>query len=158
MFVFTAKLNRKKAVLITAGLAVVLALIVIAVHAATGGKKADMHPSESGIRGVEDIVAYLASLGWQVESEPIETQSIVIPRRFNGVYADYIKLQKEQGYPIENYAGMQAVRYSFRVTNYPTGEKDIVADVVLFGQEIIAGDVQSTASDGFMRPLRSYGA
>ncbi|MCR4771050.1 MAG: DUF4830 domain-containing protein [Oscillospiraceae bacterium] len=158
MFVFTAKLNRKKAVLITAGLAVVLALIVIAVHAASGGKKADMHPSESGIRGVEDIVAYLASLGWQVESEPIETQSIVIPRRFNGVYADYIKLQKEQGYPIENYAGMQAVRYSFRVTNYPTGEKDIVADVVLFGQEIIAGDVQSTASDGFMRPLRSYGA
>ena len=158
MFVFTAKLNRKKAVLIIAGLAVVLALIVIAVHAASGGKKADMHPSESGIRGVEDIVAYLASLGWQVESEPIETQSIVIPRRFNGVYADYIKLQKEQGYPIENYAGMQAVRYSFRVTNYPTGEKDIVADVVLFGQEIIAGDVQSTASDGFMRPLRSYGA
>ena len=143
---------------LTLTVAVVLALIVLAVHAASGGKKTDLHPSESGINGAQDIAAYLAALGWQVEPEPIETQSIVIPRQFNGVYADYIKLQKEQGYPIENYAGMQAVRYSFRVTNYPTGEKDIVADVVLFGSEIIAGDIQSTASDGFMRALKQTGS
>ena len=155
MFVFTAKLNRKKAVLITAGLAVVLALIVLAVHAASSGKRTGTDPSESGINGTEDIVAYLAAFGWKVDPEPIETQSIVIPRRFSGVYADYVRLQKEQGYPIEDYAGIQAARHSFRVTNYPTGEKDIVADVVLFGRQIIAGDIQSTASDGFMRALKS---
>lgn len=153
MFVFTAKLNKKRAVLIIVCLALILTLTVIAVNA-SGAKKSGKRISESGIRGTDDIVAYLASLGWQVDPAPIETRTIVIPRQFKGVYADYIKLQKEQGYTIENYAGMQAVRYSFRVTNYPTGEEDIVADVVLFGQEIIAGDIQSTALDGFMRGLK----
>ena len=38
--------------------------------------------------------------------------------------------------------------------NYPTGEKEIVADLVVSGQSIIAGDIQSTALDGFMTGLR----
>ena len=29
---------------------------------------------------------------------PVETQEIVIPREFTGVYEDYVKLQNEQGF------------------------------------------------------------
>jgi hypothetical protein len=40
---------------------------------------------------------------------------------------------------------MDAVRYTFRVLNYPSGEDNIVADVVVHGNTVIAGDIQSTA-------------
>lgn len=153
MFVFTAKLNKKKAVIAMVALALLLILTIILVN--SGGKSGSKsYISESGIKTTDDVVSYLASLGWQVDPVPIETQEIVIPRQFNGVYREYVELQKAQGYTIADYGGMKATRHSFRVTNYPSGESDIVADVVVYGQQIIAGDIQSTAIDGFMRGLK----
>ena len=49
---------------------------------------------------------------------------------------------------------MEARRYSFRVLNHPSGEENIVADLVVCGQTVIAGDIQSTAMDGFMTGLK----
>ncbi len=36
----------------------------------------------------------------------------------------------------------------------PSGEENIVADLVVCGQTVIAGDIQSTAMDGFMTGLK----
>ena len=99
-------------------------------------------------------VRYLAGLGWQVEPQPLEVRDLVIPRSFSGVYADYAALQEKQGYPLAEYGGMEARRYSFRVLNHPSGEENIVADLVVCGQTVIAGDIQSTAMDGFMTGLK----
>ena len=74
----------------------------------------------------------------------------------SGVYADYAALQKKQGFPIEQYGGMDAVRYTFKVKNYPSNEKEVVADLVVSGQSVIAGDIQSTALDGFMTELKTF--
>ena len=156
MFVFTAKLNRRKAVLFLIAFALVLAAIILAVSL-RGGKengRPARTPAPTLVRTAGDAAAYLAALGWEVDPEPLEVREIVIPRSFSGVYADYVALQKQQGFPIEQYGGMDAVRYTFRVRNYPTGEKEIVADLVVSGQAIIAGDIQSTALDGFMTGLK----
>ena len=146
MFVMTAKLNKKKLAAIF--LAVVLAIVAIVVLLnVIGGSSAGK------IRGVDDAAAYLESLGWQVLPEPLEVQEIVIPRDFSGVYEGYIALQQKQGFKLEEYGGMNATRYTFRVLNYPSGEESIVADIIVYGSEVIAGDVQSTAVDGFMEGL-----
>ena len=89
-----------------------------------------------------------------MDPEPIEVKNLVIPRSFTGVYADYAALQARQGYPIAEYGGMEAVRYTFRVLNYPGSTDEIVADLVVCGQTVIAGDIQSTALDGFMKGLK----
>ena len=156
MFVFTAKLNRKKAVLFLIVFALILAAVILAVSfRGTGGLPRSQHtPSPAVIRTAGDAAAYLAALGWEVDPEPVEVREIVIPRSFSGVYADYVALQKKQGFPIEQYGGMDAVRYTFKVKNYPTGEKEIVADLLVSGQAVIAGDIQSTALDGFMTGLK----
>ena len=156
MFVFTAKLNRRKAVLFLIVFALILAAIIMAVSLrGTGGTpRSDRTPAPILVRTAGDAAAYLAALGWEVEPEPVEVREIVIPRSFSGVYADYVALQKKQGFPIEQYGGRDAVRYTFRVKNYPTGEKEIVADLVVSGQTVIAGDIQSTALDGFMTGLK----
>ena len=88
-----------------------------------------------------------------MSSDPLEVQEIVIPREFTGVYESYIQLQRKQGFKLEEYGGMSATRYSFSVLNYPGGVENIVADIIVYGSDIIAGDVQSTAIDGFMEGL-----
>lgn len=157
MFVFTAKLNRKKAVAAVIALAVVLAAVILLVSL-TGQRRAGTPESRQttplSVTGPEEAAAYLEALGWKVEPEPLETKSLVIPRSFTGVYADYAALQARQGYPLAEYGGMEAVRYSFRVLNYPGGSEEIVADLVVCGQTVIAGDIQSTALDGFMKGLK----
>lgn len=159
MFVFTAKLDRKKAVAFVVALALLLVGIILLVSLHDGGK-AKKHEGVTvplTVSNAEEAVTYLNSLGWQVDSEPLETKELVIPRSFTGVYADYAELQAAQGYPIAEYGGMRATRYTFRVKNYPSGEDNIVADLVVCGQTVIAGDIQSTASDGFMVGLKSTG-
>ena len=158
MFVFTAKLNRKKAVIFVIAFALLLVAIILAVslRGVRRESRADTTAKPPlAIRSEADAAAYLEALGWQVEPTPLEVQDIVIPREFRGVYADYVALQNQQGFPIEQYGGMDARRYTFRVLNYPTGEQEIVADLVVCGQAVIAGDIQSTALDGFMTGLKT---
>ncbi len=149
MFVMTAKLNKKKLTAILLALVLAIVAIVVAIGAIGGS-------SGGRICSSEDAAAYLESLGWQVSKTPLEVQEIVIPRQFTGVYESYIQLQRKQGFKLEEYGGMSATRYSFSVLNYPGGEDNIVADIVVYGSDIIAGDVQSTAIDGFMEGLRDH--
>lgn len=156
MFVFTAKLNRKKAVLAVVILAAVLAAVILLVSL-SGNRPRPVKAEPSAplsVTGPQEAAAYLRSLGWEVDPEPLEVKSLVIPRSFTGVYADYAALQARQGFPIAEYGGMEATRYSFRVLNYPDSKDEIVADLVVCGQTVIAGDIQSTALDGFMKGLK----
>ena len=44
------------------------------------------------------------------------------------------------------------MRYTYKILNYP-GEADVVADIIVFRNQVIAGDVQSVALYGFMHGL-----
>ena len=154
MFVFTAKLNRKSAVAAVVVLALLLIAVILLVSLRSIGGSGKPAPEKAGVADAADAARYLSGLGWQVEAQPLEVRELVIPRSFSGVYADYAALQAKQGYPLAEYGGMEARRYSFRVLNHPSGEESIVADLVVCGQTVIAGDIQSTALDGFMKGLK----
>ena len=147
MFVYTAKFSRKKLLTVLLLLAAVIALVVF-VSLRGCGKRA------GAVRTNEDRVAYLEALGWQVEQTPLEEQDVVIPETFDGVYRDYAQLQTEQGFDLERYAGMEATRYTYVVTNYPGARDRVVADLLICRNRVVAGDVQSVALDGFMQGLR----
>lgn len=146
MFVMTAKLNKKKLAAVLLAVIIGIAAIIVAVSTIGGAGSGKIHSAE-------DAAAYLESLGWNVDPAPLEVQEIVIPREFTGVYESYIELQRRQGFSLEDYGGMSATRYTFTILNYPGGEKGIVADMIVYGSSVIAGDVQSTAIDGFMEGL-----
>ena len=90
--------------------------------------------------------------GWEDEKNHIDEETVVISRKFADVYAKYNEIQKAQGFDLSEYGGMEAVRYTYKVLNYP-GEKDVVADIIVFRGSVIAGDVQSITLDGFMQGL-----
>ena len=155
MFVFTAKFNRKRAIAIIVAVAVILCAVILVAglrdkdHSATAAKVA----TTSGIKTNDDRVNYLQSFGWKVSAEPIDEQEIVIPKKFTEVYKNYSELQKKQGFELTKYGGLEAKRYTYEIKNYPSGESGIVADIIVYRNTIIAGDVQSMALNGFMHGL-----
>ena len=156
MFMLTAKLDRRKAIIIVALLAVIIAALIILAHI-PGGDVSSQETSGSGACLTNsDRVSYLNALGWEVKEKALEEQTVVIPREFGTVYGRYNELQTSQGFDLRDYSGLEAVRYTYEITNYPETATDpgsIVADIIVYRGEVIAGDVQCTELDGFMHGL-----
>ena len=152
MFVYTAKLSRKRILL-----AVLLAAVVIAaiLFIATGKSGAEGQPASTSAAAKtnKQRTEYLESLGWEVSDEPIDTQTVIIPETFDSVYGEYARLQEEQGFDLTRYAGMEATRYTYAVENHPHSTEQVFADILVCKGKIIAGDVQCIAADGFMHGL-----
>ena len=153
MFIFTWRFTKLKAVIFVLLLAVVIcALILIAGARAEPADKAET-AAPAALDGNDARIAYLEALGWQVEPEPLEEQTIVIPRQFDGVYSQYHELQLKQGFDLSPYAGLEARRYTYTVLNYPGCAENVVADLIIYRSAVIAGDIHCTALDGFMEGL-----
>ena len=151
MFVYTAKLSRKRILI-----AVLLAALVVAAILFLTVRKddsAEQAAATASAKTNRQRVEYLESLGWEVSDEPIEIQTIIIPETFDSVYAQYAQLQTEQGFDLTRYAGMEATRYTYVVENHPQSAEQVYADILVCKGKIIAGDVQCIASDGFMHGL-----
>lgn len=150
MFMFTAKLNRKKLFITIAILVLVIAALVFLYG---NDSSLETGAFSKVVKNNSQRVEYLNSFGWEVEAEPLEEETVVIPRKLTDVYADYNEIQRAQGFDLTEFGGMEAVRYTYKVTNYPS-ENNVVADIIVFRNEVIAADVQSTALDGFMHGLQ----
>ena len=152
MFVYTAKFNKKKAIATILFLAAILIAIILLAGRASSNKAVESAALSAVVKNNGQRVKYLESLGWEVEKNAIEEQTVMIPREFTGTYEEYNGLQKKQGFDLSRYAGMEAVRYTYRILNYPENES-VVADIIVFRNEIIAGDIQNNSLDGFMAGL-----
>ena len=146
---YTAKLNKRKAVLTFAVVVILIVSIFIIFNKDNSQETALM---SKVVKNNKERIEYLNSFGWEVDSTPIEEETIVIPRKLGNTYESYNKIQQEQGFDLTDFGGMEAVRYTYKVLNHPDAE-NVVADIIVFRNEVIAGDVQSTSLDGFMHGL-----
>ncbi|MDR0838581.1 MAG: DUF4830 domain-containing protein [Oscillospiraceae bacterium] len=149
MIIVTAKFNRKRAVISVVALAILLAAIVVL----AGRRDAAASAIAAVAKNNGERVAYLKSFGWEIDEVAIEEQDVVIPREFSDVYRQYNEIQTQQGFNLAKYGGVEAVRYTYKILNYPDADVSAVADIIVYRNEIIAGDVQSSKLDGFMHGL-----
>lgn len=105
------------------------------------------------VTATEGRVAYLAALGWEVDAQSEQAQDVVLPRVFDGVFADYNQLQRAQGFDLSAYAGLDCTVYSYRVTNYTGCDDTVLAQLYIYKNRVVAGDIHSTALDGFMHGI-----
>ncbi len=103
---------------------------------------------------VEKRTGFLAECGWQVDPATEQSQQILIPEHFSAVYESYNELQRQQGYDLIKYAGRNCTLYTYTVTNYPDKGQTVLADLYVYKNQIIGGDVHSTNLDGFMIGLK----
>lgn len=153
MFILTARLGPGR---LAAGAAAVL-LCAAALTAAALWSVRDATASSavdgSRVRTNDDRVAYLQSYGWQVDPEPLSVEELILPETFDQPYTQYLKLQSAQGFDLTAYAGKRVKRYVYQVTNYPTGESGIQAGLLLYRDQVVGGDILSSALDGFIHGL-----
>ena len=97
-----------------------------------------------------DVAAFLSQFGWTVEGSPMETKTVTIPAEFDKVFAAYNEMQKEQGLNLSKYKGKDVTRYTFAVTNYEGYEGRVLANVLVYRNRVIGGDICSADLSGFV--------
>ena len=144
MFVFTAKVSKTKiAAIVTVVVAVVVAAAVLL--ASKSGQPAAKEADTN-----EKRIAFLAGFGWEVGTQPVRTQTVLVPEKDSEVFSRYNDLQKSQGYDLTDYAGKTVTRYVYEILNYPDAEAPVYATVFVYEGRIVGGDVTNSAPDGAM--------
>ena len=149
MFFVTLKFTKRTAVAIILG----AALILIALVLIFGGEEAAGVFGSGRIDSREERVEYLEGLGWEVEPDSETEKDVLIPREFTGVYLEYNRLQKQQGFDLEEFLGTELEMYSYIVTNYQSDDT-VVATLYIYRGAVVGGDVHSTSLGGFMHGLK----
>lgn len=160
MLVVTAKLTRKKLIagVLAIGFCICGIVVLFAGFDDTASVSSEVNVSAEAamperIKTPEDRVHVLTSFGWTIEPDPIEFMEVRIPDEFDATYAQYNEVQKEQGFNLEKYAGKHVMKYSYIVTNHPSGEDQVVATILVYKNKLIGGDVSSAKMDGFLQGL-----
>lgn len=102
------------------------------------------------IKTNEDRVEFLSQFGWQVNHEPLESVEVVIPTEFDSVFAGYNDIQKNQGLDLAKYKKKTVTRYTYEVTNYPGYDGSVHANVIVYRNRVIGGDICTADMDGFI--------
>lgn len=137
------KLTKKNAIFLIVAAAALLAIIVLVCS----------NPHRK-LATTEGRAEYLSGLGWEIDLSSEEMQDTVMPRSFEGAMLEYCKLQIQQGFNLDRYAGMSCQIYSYRVTNYPNGDANVIVQLIICDGNVIGGDIHSPALDGFMHGLK----
>jgi len=156
MFIYTAKVTKGKLAALLFGLIAVIAVICGIVSAVSGGDAEETAKLEKetvefkNIKTNDDRVAFLTSFGWEVTATPLEIEEVTIPKEFDDTYSSYNELQKYQECDLSKYKGKKVKRYTYEVLNYPTGEQGVCANLLIYKNRVIGGDVCSSNFEGFM--------
>ena len=144
MMVMTAKVDLKKIMIILAAVAAgILALILL-----LGGGEDSTQTAAPAVSGNDARVKFLQDFGWSVEKTPVESSQVRIPEQVTEVFDRYNQLQKSQGYDLSKLAGKNAMRYVYKVSNYPGATEPVYATVLIYKQQIVGGDVTDTSAKG----------
>ena len=103
---------------------------------------------------LEGRQAWLSALGWEIDPDSESFRSVVVPQKLEGIMAQYNKIQLRQGCDLNAHLGESCRQYCYDVTNYPGGEGKIIVSLYIQDGTVIAGDVHSTAVNGFMHGLK----
>lgn len=150
MFIVSMKANKRKVLFAILIIVIVSASIYVLVNGNTSNQVNEHRVASHIVENNEQRINYLKSFGWNVSNEAVEVIDVAIPEEFNDVYKVYNKIQKEQGFNLEKYKGKKVKRYTYEVKNYPNNSQYIRANMLVYNNQIIAGDICSIRIDGFM--------
>ena len=155
MFIYSLRAGTVKLVgVICVALTVLITLIAFvptySANDATATGAAQVSYSYDKIKTNDDVVSFLSQFGWQVDTQPVEVKTVTIPSEFDKVFAAYNELQKEQGLNLLKFKNKEVTRYTFSITNYADYDGTVYANVLVYRNKVIGGDVCSADVSGFI--------
>lgn len=151
MFIRSIKMNTIKLVSIAA-LAVIAITALFIFIPSYEGSAAVMKSNEirfDKIKTESDRASFLSQFGYTVEAQPIEKAEVRIPKEFDRVFAAYNDLQKGEGLDLGRYKGKTVTRYTYKVTNYEGYSDTVYANLLVYKNKVIGGDICSADPAGF---------
>lgn len=98
--------------------------------------------------------AFLSRFEIKTDLNAVSQEEFIIPNEFDEVYQNYNLIQLESGFDLTDYRGEKAVRYSYKMLNFPKKElENVYATVICVKNRQIGGDICCTDIDGFILPL-----
>lgn len=153
MFIVTARLPKKRLIAVGVGFLCCCVALITGFICANSVTAITASAEVRGIKSNDDRVAYLKSLGWTVNHEAVSVEELLVPEEFDESYETYLALQNEQGFDLTAYCGKRLKRYTYEITNYPTGETGIQVSLLIYKNTVIGGEVLSPTADGFLHGL-----
>ena len=141
-------------------LVALIAIIAFVPVYAEGGSVNNDTPANVSGEGIEysydkvktsaDAANFLAQFGWTVDGGNAKSVNVTIPAEFDKVFAAYNEIQRAQGLDLSKYKKKEITRYTFEVTNYPNYEGKVYANVLVYRNKVVGGDICSADVSGFV--------
>ena len=155
MFIYSLRASTLKfiaVVVISIGLLITLITLIPSagdtVYAAAN--ESNMKINYKNVKTNEDRINFLKQFNWEVNPEAVEMVEVLIPGEFDAVYKKYNEVQKVQKLNLEKYRNKAVKRYTYEITNYPNYTGTVYANILIFKDRVIGGDICSAEINGFM--------
>ncbi len=117
------------------------------------GVSGELNIDYSGVKTNDDRIKFLAQFGWVVKPEAVESIEVTIPEAFDKIFTAYNEIQKRQGLDLGKYKKKTVQRYTYEITNYDGYDGTVYANILVYRNKVIGGDVCSADVKGFMHGL-----
>ena len=146
MNIYTFKLTKKTFGIIAAALLLIVGLII----ALCSCGKGDTAETSGKLSEKDELMQFITSLGYAPDGEKHSMREVVVPSNFDEVYTKYNELQKQQGLDLSRYKRKKVTRYTYVVENYPDYEGTVYANMLVYRNKVIGGDICSADVEGFL--------
>ncbi len=102
------------------------------------------------IKTNDDRIDFLEQFGWTVSEKAVDEQEVTVPNEFDKIMLSYNEFQRQMGLDLAKYKGKKVMRYTYEITNYPEYEGRVYANLLIYRNKVIGGDVCSADSAGFL--------
>lgn len=156
MFVYSVRASTLKffaAMLVGIGALIALIVLIPSVEtesAAPAAVESGSSVKYDGVATNEDRIAFLANFGWTTEASPCDEKTVTIPSEFDDVFTGYNNIQKRQGLDLSRYTKCEVTRYTYVVTNYDGWDGMVYANLYVYKNTVVAGDICSADVTGFV--------
>jgi len=156
MFIYTLRASTLKffAVVCVA----LVTLIALIAFVPTYGDATDVDASVSDAKEIrydkiktnEDRINFLRQFGWEVKPDAVASVEVTVPAEFDKIFTGYNEMQKRQGLDLSKYKKKDVMRYTYEITNYNGYEGTVYANLLVYRNRVIGGDICSADASGFI--------
>ena len=115
---------------------------------ASAGQNVDYNYEK--IKTNDDRIEFLSQFGWQVKPNAVAEEEVLIPEQFDKVFSGYNEIQRRQGLDLSKYKKKLVNRYTYEETNYNGYEGTVYANILVYRNRVIGGDICSADISGFL--------
>ena len=148
MYVVSVKLNMKKFFWAIAAICIGIAVFCVALPQRSSDVLANK--ADKSAKTTQDHIDFLNNFGYNIVEKPVQIQEIIIPQEFSSEYEKYNECQKLSGFDLSKFKGYRVKKYTYKVLNYPDSQQEVVANILIYNNKVIGGDICSTTLGGFV--------